>query len=514
MKIVIVDDDFWIRDELSDAIRQISSTYEIVGMAENGQEGLELIRSQRPDLVITDIQMPVMDGLTMLSFVRAEQIACKVLILSDHVDFDYARRAITLNVLGYLYKPDVGDKVIEEFMPILGNIERMIQKEKGQEQFWTLDHVFLNSITGQLEDDRKVIEFIEERYGIYREEVIGLYKVTMRENYKTYDKMVRHMLQDVGMHEKCMKFHLLELPYRHTILMILYHIGEEEELYQYYKNVVTPMLSNEVQGELLCSWGYCRGLLAMQGTLQELEVNEEWNLLLGRGHMISQKEIAPVQGQELKYPYFLESYIKEALLHNRKEEYMKTLRKYRQYCIENKYTPSEIKEIMTRCFFNILYISMESGKIDEMPPIRGWIKRIDQALYWSELREDYLSFFEYIQKHAKEETEYSVMIQSALSLITEYYDQGITLGEIAKQLCVTDTYLSTQLKKETGKTFTEIVRERRIPMVKQLLLETSLKLTEIANRVGYADAKYMSKVFKEEVGMLPAEYRKKNNILR
>ena len=157
---------------------------------------------------------------------------------------------------------------------------------------------------------------------------------------------------------------------------------------------------------------------------------------------------------------------------------------------------------------------MESGKIDEMPPIRGWIKRIDQALYWSELREDYLSFFEYIQKHAKEETEYSVMIQSALSLITEYYDQGITLGEIAKQLCVTDTYLSTQLKKETGKTFTEIVRERRIPMVKQLLLETSLKLTEIANRVGYADAKYMSKVFKEEVGMLPAEYRKKNNILR
>ena len=270
MKIVIVDDDFWIRDELSDAIRQISSTYEIVGMAENGQEGLELIRSQRPDLVITDIQMPVMDGLTMLSFVRAEQIACKVLILSDHVDFDYARRAITLNVLGYLYKPDVGDKVIEEFTPILGNIERMIQKEKGQEQFWTLDHVFLNSITGQLEDDRKVIEFIEERYGIYREEVIALYKVTMRENYKTYDKMVRHMLQDVGMHEKRMKFHLLELPYRHTILMILYHIGEEEELYQYYKNVVTPMLSNEVQGELLCSWGYCRGLLAMQGTLQEL----------------------------------------------------------------------------------------------------------------------------------------------------------------------------------------------------------------------------------------------------
>lgn len=513
MKIVIVDDDFWIRDELSDAIGQINSTYEIVGMAENGQEGLELIRSQRPDLVITDIQMPVMDGLTMLSFVRAERIACKVLILSDHTDFEYARKAIVLNVLDYLYKPDIGDKVIEEFTPILGNIERMIQNERGQEQLLGLDHVFLNFITGQLENDQKVIEYIEERYGIPREEPIALYKVTMRENYKTYDQMVRRMLKDVGMHEKRMKSRLLELPYKHTILMILYHI-EDASVYQYFKNTVTPMLSNEVQGELLCSWGQCEGILSMWKVLQELEMNEEWNLLLGRGHMLSRAEIAAVQENQLKYPYFLESYMKEAVLHDQREEYLKTLRKYRHYCVENGYAPAQIKEIMTRCFLNILHISMESGKIEEMPPLRGWLKKIDQALYWSELREDYLAFFDYIQAYAKEETEYSVMIQSALVLITEYYDQGITLGEIAKQLCVTETYLSTQLKKETGKTFTEIVREHRIPMVKQLLLETSLKLIDIAKKVGYADAKYMSKVFKEEVGMLPAEYRKKNNILR
>lgn len=513
MKIVIVDDDFWIRDELSDAIRQINPAYEIVGMAENGQEGLELIRSQRPELVITDIQMPLMDGLTMLSFVRAEQIACKVLILSDHVDFEYARRAIALNVLDYLYKPDIGDKVIEEFTPILGNIERMIQNEKGQEKLLGLDHVFLNALTGQLEDDKKVTEFIEERYGISRNESIALYKVTMRANYKMYYKVVRHMLQDVGMHEKRMDSHLLELPYKHTILMILYHI-EDESVYNYYKNVVTPMLSNEVQGELLCSWGQCEGILDTRLVLQKLEMNEEWNLLLGRGHMISQTEIEPIREGQLKYPYYLEPYIKEALLHNQREAYLNTLRKYRHYCVENGYTPTEIKEILTRCFLNILHVSIESGKIEEMPPIRGWLKKIDQALYWSELREDYLAFFDYIQEYSQEETGYSVMIQSTLALITEYFDQGITLGEIAKQLCVTETYLSTQLKKETGKTFTEIVREHRIPLVKQLLLETSLKLTEIAKKVGYADAKYMSKVFKEEVGMLPAEYRKKNNALR
>ena len=104
--------------------------------------------------------------------------------------------------------------------------------------------------------------------------------------------------------------------------------------------------------------------------------------------------------------------------------------------------------------------------------------------------------------------ETSVLVKQAKKLIRKYYDQGITLEEIANKLYVSEEYLSAQFKKETGSTFTETIRKYRIEKVKELLLNTHLKLNQIAELAGYSDPKYMSKIFKEEVGMLPNDFRK------
>lgn len=85
------------------------------------------------------------------------------------------------------------------------------------------------------------------------------------------------------------------------------------------------------------------------------------------------------------------------------------------------------------------------------------------------------------------------------------------MEEIAEKLHVTEEYLSTQFRKETGRTFTETIRGYRIERIKELLTATNWKLTKIAELAGYTDPKYMSRVFKEETGMLPLEYRKKNS---
>ena len=96
-------------------------------------------------------------------------------------------------------------------------------------------------------------------------------------------------------------------------------------------------------------------------------------------------------------------------------------------------------------------------------------------------------------------------------MIRKYYNQGITLEETARKLFVSEEYLSAQFKKQTGNTFTETVRKYRIEKVKELLVETHLKMNQIAELSGYSDPKYMSRVFKEEVGMLPTEYRKESH---
>ena len=104
---------------------------------------------------------------------------------------------------------------------------------------------------------------------------------------------------------------------------------------------------------------------------------------------------------------------------------------------------------------------------------------------------------------------FSTMVRKAVEMAKKYYSEGITLEETASRLYVSEEYLSTQFKKETQSSFTETVRKFRIEKIKDLLLNSKLKLNQIAELTGYSDPKYMSRVFKEEVGMLPTEFRKK-----
>ena len=105
MKIVIVEDEAAIRKGLAGLLPKISPDYEVAGTAADGREGLELIRREHPALVILDIRMPGMDGMTMLRVLRSEGNPCRAVVLSAYSDFEYAKRAIHYGVKGYLLKP-------------------------------------------------------------------------------------------------------------------------------------------------------------------------------------------------------------------------------------------------------------------------------------------------------------------------------------------------------------------------------------------------------------------------
>lgn len=107
MKIVIVEDEMRIKEGLSSLIGKLYPDHTVEAMADNGKEGLECIRRIRPDLVFTDIRMPVMDGLEMLEKMQEEGIKSKAVILSAYTEFNYAQQAMRLGVMDYLIKPVV-----------------------------------------------------------------------------------------------------------------------------------------------------------------------------------------------------------------------------------------------------------------------------------------------------------------------------------------------------------------------------------------------------------------------
>ena len=129
MKIVIVEDEAAIRKGMAGLIPRLSPAYEVAGTASDGGEGLELIRREKPDLVILDIRMPGMDGLAMLRELRSEGNACRAIVLSAYSDFDYAKTAIDLGVESYILKP-VKVRELEDVLRLTQARIRQEEEEK------------------------------------------------------------------------------------------------------------------------------------------------------------------------------------------------------------------------------------------------------------------------------------------------------------------------------------------------------------------------------------------------
>lgn len=503
MRIVVVEDEAPIREGLSRILGKLDERYELVGKADNGKNGLTIIREQRPDLIIMDIQMPDMDGLTMLTHVREEGLACRAVVLSAYSDFNYAKQAIELGIENYLLKPIK----IPELKRVLARVEESIRRDQSQEYLISLDHIFLDAVTGQFEKDEKMAQIIEERYGIAVDEEIVLFGVSVSEENC---RQVRRLLEETGARSREFRFCVMEYADRKSMVMLLWNIKDVEALRIHFEKNVFPALCTQVAGELTGAWGSCKGLLKVREEVMKMEAERGWNLLFERGQMISRQAIEERDIYPLKYPAAIEEQTKSSIEAGSQDGFVTCVKQFREYCRTQSCTPEALKEAVTRYMIALIHTAKEAGVMEADIPSQPLLNQMVRSVSWPEMEKVFRGFFERLSFRGNE-GKASPLIQKAQRYIQEFYDQGITLEEISNKLRVSEEYLSTQFKKETGKTFSETIKSYRIDHVKQLLRQSSLKLNQIADMVGYSDPKYMSKVFKEEVGMLPTEYRKKNS---
>ena len=157
MRILIVEDEIRISEGIEKLLHKIDSEYEIAGIAADGLEGLQMCRQLNPDLIITDVQMPEMDGLKMLEAVYAEGFAAKAIVISAYSEFEYARGAMKLGVTEYLLKP----VNLSEFTNALENIKRQIMEDnrKKPDKVGTLDQIMRELIGGRLLVDEEMLTY-------------------------------------------------------------------------------------------------------------------------------------------------------------------------------------------------------------------------------------------------------------------------------------------------------------------------------------------------------------------
>lgn len=512
MKIVIVEDETRIREGIEKLIKRISDEYEMIALAENGEEGLQTIIENKPEIVVTDIKMPKMDGIEMLTRLKEISKMPKVIVLSAYSDFEYARQAIKLGVSEYILKPISVIEFTNSFKSLCKQIKDEKEKENSIFKTESLDFIIEQELYYGNQIDEHIKRALLERYQFDIEKESCLVTVYFGRRYERLKEEVKEELENVLKYNSMTKYLILDLAREKRLLVLFYQYEDIKKIERWFQNSIVSFVMDKF-GDYACfGWAKIEKIKEIKNVYKTLSKAMDWNIVLGKGIMISYPKVLQIQGNLVSYPLFIEQEVKESICADNWEKVERKIIEFLNYFKRGiLYSPQEVKECFVRFVWGILNVIKEVNHLcyDKFEQ-QVLLDQIMNAITFWELEETVYEVLGVLKDNSMiDGRKESLLIQRMKSLVHEFYNQGITLDEIAVELQKTPEYLGTQFHKEVGMTYSSYVKRYRIEKAKKLLLGTDLKIYKIAEQVGYQDPKYFSKVFKELEGKLPGEYRGK-----
>ena len=501
MRIVIVEDEVLIREGIVRLVTRLSAAHQVVGEAANGREGLAAILTQKPDLVITDIRMPDMDGLEMLTQAQEHGCACPAIVLTAYSEFTYARQAVRLGVFVFLLMPIV----MEDFIRALRQAQQLTLQNNSEPirrltALHSLRAVYRNALDG-VRVDHDVRAYLQTEYGVDADgpfTLVLLYTCAppAEQDQCAAQALKRRLCQTDG---DCAR--LLDLEDGKWLALVV--AGNPAALGQLLSQTLSPT-------HFAAGYAACAGLNMLRAL--SLRIQQQFDYAIVTGRQVNAIDLLP--GEErflpLAYPEAVESQMRAALWARDIAGLERAFAAFFKIAFSpaQPHRPGEIKE----CFVRLLWAALSNAKERGYPGAEALGRQTlleaamsamtREALYAA--RDMLLAALRVPETAA---TPTGELVARARVLIHEGYATGITLEEVAQKLCITADYLSQQFHREVGINYSAYVRALRIGKAKELLRTTDLRIYEVACRVGYPDAKYFSRVFKAETGCMPYAYR-------
>ncbi|NHN34065.1 response regulator transcription factor [Paenibacillus agricola] len=532
-KIAIIDDDRQVLKGMKQAIPWGEIGAEWVGESTNGANGLELIRQKKPDIVITDVYMPGMDGLSMIERLREEHYEGKFLIHSGYSDFEFARKALRLNVEDYLSKP-VSRKTLHEALQrviLAAEKENKIQLEQQELR----DKVILyepfvhkewlkTAVIGTMDDSNKEHPmFNSDKFlshlvlGIEIMRTPRLSKVSAPDR-SLFRFAIQNIIQEI-LNEDKLSFDYVELHGYHVALILHY---EQESKYEEFKNEaiqVAQKIIDSVQKYLYINLRIGIGGLKNHWSSISESLEEAFHFLSQETTLMPSSslfEFCDATGKR----FHTESMLAKPMrfYHQIIEDIKNTQGKMAEKII-NDYisTLKEYKDSSLPPSFNVLgaqFWMIASYALND-EKIRLWeiftesqiesellnIHTADQFEGW--LNDKIKGIC--INQNWHENLKHKQAVDFMKQYIHENYTREITLAELAEKVFISRNYLSLIFKNATGETINHYIIRVRMEKAKALLLKGTLKIYEIAESVGYKNIPYFSTTFKKHFGITPVE---------
>lgn len=522
MKVLLVDDEKLERVLIRKGYDWEANGFEIIGEASCGEEALELFDIKEPDIVITDINMPYMDGLSLTEKIRERSVKCRVVIVTGYREFEYARRALQLGVKDFILKP----VNINDIANIMKNIMEEMQAEEGHHREYNQlketakqnQNIVIESFLQLLVENR-----IEEKEGIHKLEMYGfsdLLTECVCINIKPFKNQDGVMEETLTASKKILDFihdnyKINSISFIHYLCnVIIYLVGEDTKEANRIADEIKIGINVDLNMEVDVGISQIQHhYMGISKAYRQTEKAISASVILGRNSCITYDEYAGIkkanQGNtEINWQDFVFSV--ENCLESKAEEYID---EYTNLIKKAGVTDTEYLKLMA---MNMLskaatvltrhgkslgqlvgeaWLYEEVSKIETVREMNGCLKNIIRHIlkYSDSLR---------MKKSNK-------LVDQAIEYINAHlYEQSLTLKSIAGKVYTNESYLSRVFKQEMGESLIEYINRKRIEQSIVLLNTTDLKAYEIAEKVGISDPHYFSICFKKQVGVTIKEYKK------
>lgn len=535
LKVFLVEDEVIIRRGIKNNIPWEKEGFEFAGEASDGELAYPLIKKMKPDIVITDIKMPFMDGLELASIIRKEMPNTKIIILSGYNEFDYAKRAISIGVTDYQLKPISSDKLLETVKRVAGIIREEQEQKKILEEYKRENQENLELDKAKLfyalaDNTLSTAEILEWGRQLGLDLTASYYTVIllkilspMGNAYQEHVVKMESRVEEFLEHQECI-YYFKRWGEGWFLLVRSEDENEFFDLIQGLKEYMDSLFTQDKQGSLHYFGGIGNTVQRLGDVRQSfLSANR---LFAARFFMEPNQIINENQLHRIEAGQKESEDLKDINISNmdRKllEDFLKVgdvedvdlfLDTYFEKIGVGSYNSLMFRQyLMVDMFFSVSKFleGLDSGaqalmdKFGDVEEIKMRIRSTEQMRqYMKELFTEAMKLRDFLSQD-----KYSRLLEEAQGYVKQNYSSNeISLNMVASHVGISPSYFSTIFRQETGSTFTEYLTEIRMEKARELLRCTNKKTAEIAYDVGYKDAHYFSYIFKKTQGVMPKEYR-------
>ena len=524
IRIMIVDDMPIFLEYLRGCIDWSSYGFEICCEAHDGKEALEKIDEYYPDVVLTDITMPYINGLELAERITRDYPAISVILITGNNEFEYARKAVKLGVCDYIVKPFEKEELILSLLKLQDNIEKAVEstdnsKDENSEELRALIYAGLHDDNGAEELEKKVFGDNDAKGGYllalirFDAKAFTGKETDSREQLINWENLIARMLADkLDIDGKFSIFHDFE-----NNIVTLMRFDNEADIYS-YKGYEFADIIQIVKNQLGIG-----SAIALSPAHTMLDVKKAYERALG---FLAEKEYGQLWDIRSSKDNISYSSLDAIIRLNKDLETLqaddaeKALNDMWEKLNRNKDAADTTISITDMNLFtsaiSILMTNIISSgfSIDKIYG-EGFLpeKFMADATSSEEMKDNVIFLYRKrieFEKGKKQSKAYDIANAARLYIEENYADSNLAISDISEKLCVNQTYLRKMFKSEMNMTLTEYITQYRMQKAKHLLSSSDEKLQTIAEKVGYNDVSYFSNVFKKYYGGSPRSMSKES----